>query len=165
MNARKIAGLAMAGAALAAVTACTVPTAGHPATRHTVPTARATHAPVATATPEARTPAPTATATPEATPRAPEATHAPDAQGRVDGGHKCVSAACEPLSLGSHGEEVAALQWNLNRVMGFHLAEDGDFGPQTDAALRAFQARVGITVDGVYGPQSEAAMAQTYAND
>ncbi len=35
-----------------------------------------------------------------------------------------------------------------------HLSVDGDFGPQTEGAVRRLQARAGITVDGVVGPET-----------
>jgi murein DD-endopeptidase MepM/ murein hydrolase activator NlpD len=51
-----------------------------------------------------------------------------------------------PLQLGSSGDLVAHVQ----RALG--VAADGIFGPQTDAAVRAYQARAGLAVDGVVGP-------------
>ena len=50
-----------------------------------------------------------------------------------------------PLQLGSEGELVAHVQ----RALG--VTADGVFGPQTDAAVRAYQARAGLQVDGVVG--------------
>jgi peptidoglycan hydrolase-like protein with peptidoglycan-binding domain len=44
------------------------------------------------------------------------------------------------------GEAVSRLQYAL------HLPTDGNFGPETEAAVRRLQARHGLTVDGVVGP-------------
>ena len=47
---------------------------------------------------------------------------------------------------GSSGDLVAHVQ----RALG--VTADGIFGPQTDAAVRAYQARAGLEVDGMVGP-------------
>ncbi len=58
------------------------------------------------------------------------------------------------LRLGSQGEDVAALQRAL-KALGFYTATvDGDFGPITEAAVKAFQRQAGITVDGIVGPET-----------
>ena len=67
------------------------------------------------------------------------------------------------LRRGSTGALVSALQRDLNTVTHSNLAVDGDFGPATEAALKAFQARFGIEVDGEYGPQSAAMMHSALA--
>lgn len=67
------------------------------------------------------------------------------------------------LRLGSKGAAVATLQSNLNTVMHSHLVVDGDFGPQTERAVRAFQTRYQLTVDGEYGPASAAVMKAALA--
>jgi peptidoglycan hydrolase-like protein with peptidoglycan-binding domain len=46
------------------------------------------------------------------------------------------------------GNAVARLQQAL------HLPVDGDFGPETEAAIRRLQARHGLTVDGIVGPET-----------
>ena len=67
------------------------------------------------------------------------------------------------LRQGSNGGRVRTLQQSLNRVLGANLDVDGDFGPATEEALKAFQARLHIDVDGEYGPQSAAAMRAALA--
>jgi peptidoglycan hydrolase-like protein with peptidoglycan-binding domain len=55
------------------------------------------------------------------------------------------------LSLGDRGPEVRELQQRLNGA-GASLRIDGDFGPATEAAVKAFQQANGLTVDGIVGP-------------
>lgn len=62
------------------------------------------------------------------------------------------------LRRGSKGAAVKTLQGNLNKVMGSKLVVDGDFGPATESAVKAFQKKYGLTVDGEYGPSSAAMM-------
>jgi len=51
-----------------------------------------------------------------------------------------------PHTEGNPGSAVAHLQAAL------HLKTDGEFGPQTEAAVRRLQARHGLSVDGIVGP-------------
>ncbi len=62
------------------------------------------------------------------------------------------------LQLGAAGPAVATLQQRLT-TLGFPVAIDGLFGYQTDQALRAFQASVGLVPDGVVGPATTQALA------
>lgn len=62
------------------------------------------------------------------------------------------------LRHGSKGEDVKALQ-NVLNALGFHAGpEDGDFGPRTEAAVKAFQRQAGVTVDGKVGPETWGAL-------
>jgi len=61
------------------------------------------------------------------------------------------------LRRGSRGEAVRALQTALTAA-GYALAADGVFGPATERAVRAFQARHGLFVDGIAGPATMAAL-------
>lgn len=55
------------------------------------------------------------------------------------------------LKRGATGEAVERLQRSLSAA-GHAVAADGEFGPRTDHAVRAFQAAHGLQVDGVVGP-------------
>jgi peptidoglycan hydrolase-like protein with peptidoglycan-binding domain len=58
------------------------------------------------------------------------------------------------LRAGSTGVAVRGLQRRLIAA-GFGIDDvDGRFGPQTEAALRAFQKRYELDVDGIAGPQT-----------
>jgi hypothetical protein len=61
------------------------------------------------------------------------------------------------LRQGASGPKVRDVQ-NALRVGGFPLQLDGEFGPATDRALRAFQAKHGLTADGVVGPKTWAVL-------
>src|SRR6266511_1823829 len=59
------------------------------------------------------------------------------------------------LKDGSTGSVVRQLQLCLNKVMRSGLEADGEFGPKTAAAVKAFQKKAGgLTVDGEYGPNT-----------
>jgi peptidoglycan hydrolase-like protein with peptidoglycan-binding domain len=57
------------------------------------------------------------------------------------------------ISYGSEGRQVQLLQQALGGIK-----VDGVFGPETEAAVRSFQASKGLTVDGVVGPLTSAAL-------
>lgn len=62
------------------------------------------------------------------------------------------------LKLGSSGPDVQALQQKL-KDLGFDPnGVDGNFGPGTDKAVRAFQQANGLGVDGIVGPGTQAAL-------
>jgi peptidoglycan hydrolase-like protein with peptidoglycan-binding domain len=52
---------------------------------------------------------------------------------------------------GAKEHPVPSLQYLL-RARGHTVNVDGDFGPKTDAAVRAFQSQKHLTVDGIVGP-------------
>jgi peptidoglycan hydrolase-like protein with peptidoglycan-binding domain len=66
------------------------------------------------------------------------------------------------LRKGDKGPAVAALQRGLT-TLGHAVSDDGDFGSRTEAAVRAFQSRAGITVDGAVGPQTKRAILDALA--
>ena len=94
-----------------------------------------------------RAPAPVA-APPAASP-APPAPAGPAAPATLTGS--------PPLKVGSKGSQVRTLQTLLNAT-GANLLVDGDFGPKTDAAVKAYQRARGLVVDGVVGPQTAASL-------
>jgi murein DD-endopeptidase MepM/ murein hydrolase activator NlpD len=68
-------------------------------------------------------------------------------------------AAGQPvLRRGSRGPAVGKLQAALTAA-GFPTVVDGDFGPATEAAVRALQGARGLVTDGVVGSQTWAALA------
>jgi putative chitinase len=56
------------------------------------------------------------------------------------------------LKVGSKGDMVKKMQ----KVLG--VATDGDFGPGTEKAVKAWQTKNGLTADGVVGPKTMAKM-------
>ncbi|MCU1677265.1 MAG: hypothetical protein JWM93_2023 [Frankiales bacterium] len=70
-----------------------------------------------------------------------------------------------PIKLGDRGPAVRDLQSRLINK-GFRCGPagaDGDFGPNTDAAVRRYQLRCGLHVDGVVGPLTWAALTRRTA--
>jgi peptidoglycan hydrolase-like protein with peptidoglycan-binding domain len=61
------------------------------------------------------------------------------------------------VKSGSNGHPVKTLQYLL-RERGHGVAADDVFGPQTEAAVKAFQAAHGLTPDGIVGPITWAAI-------
>jgi len=62
------------------------------------------------------------------------------------------------LKLGSSGPDVQALQQRLSDLGFDPNGLDGNFGPGTEKAVRAFQAANGLGVDGNVGPDTLAAL-------
>jgi peptidoglycan hydrolase-like protein with peptidoglycan-binding domain len=63
------------------------------------------------------------------------------------------------VSSGEEGRQVQLLQKALGSVK-----VDGVFGPETEAAVRSFQASRGLSVDGIVGPQTSAALRSQSAS-
>ena len=59
-------------------------------------------------------------------------------------------ASYTQVSYGSNGDAVKQLQTKLN-TMGYSLDVDGAFGAKTQAAVRDYQSKNGLTVDGIVG--------------
>jgi peptidoglycan hydrolase-like protein with peptidoglycan-binding domain len=73
------------------------------------------------------------------------------------------AASVLPFPLVRKGDQnhpVKTLQYLL-RARGHTVTVDGIFGPETDAAVRAFQQPRGLAVDGIVGPNTWGALIIT----
>ncbi len=66
-------------------------------------------------------------------------------------------ATYKSLGLGSQGDDVKKLQTELNKN-GANIAVDGSYGKETEAAVRAYQQKKGLTVDGSAGNQTQTSL-------
>jgi len=64
------------------------------------------------------------------------------------------------IRKGRKAHPVPSLQYHL-RARGHAVTVDGDFGPATDAAVRAYQEEQNLAVDGIVGPQTWQALVVT----
>lgn len=62
------------------------------------------------------------------------------------------------LRHGDKSQAVQQLQWALNAA-GAKLVPDGDFGDQTEKAVRTYQLKMGLVADGVAGEKTLAVLA------
>ena len=71
------------------------------------------------------------------------------------------------LKKGTTGSDVKTLQELLNQltIVTPALEVDGDFGSKTEAAVKAFQKKVGIKQDGIYGDETHKALMGAVADD
>jgi peptidoglycan hydrolase-like protein with peptidoglycan-binding domain len=84
------------------------------------------------------------------------------AGGNLDGGTPSLERVAQggaSLRRGMSGPSVEEGQ-QLLKDAGYNVAVDGHFGPQSDRAVRQFQADRGLTVDGKLGPQTLAALRE-----
>lgn len=71
------------------------------------------------------------------------------------------------LRLGTSGQDVITLQYLLNVAAEFNSAipapvQDGNFGPETQQSVAAFQIAAGLSPDGIVGPLTWRALYNTY---
>ena len=59
--------------------------------------------------------------------------------------------------VGDQGSDVAEIQGQL-ASLGYDVAADGDFGPATAEAVKAFQISRGLDADGLVGPSTYSAL-------
>jgi hypothetical protein len=69
-------------------------------------------------------------------------------------GGSTVTVTVPTIRRGAKGGWVKKCQAILAANMGQNIAADGDFGSQTDGAVRNVQTFFGLTVDGIVGPQT-----------
>ncbi|MFG6113749.1 NlpC/P60 family protein [Halobacillus sp. MO56] len=69
------------------------------------------------------------------------------------------------LDKGDRGQEVEALQTELEDQGYYTYNLDGIFGPITEDAVKDFQADQGLAVDGIAGPNTLAALNSTTDNE
>jgi N-acetylmuramoyl-L-alanine amidase len=67
------------------------------------------------------------------------------------------------LRAGDHNDAVRDVQERLTRC-GHSVTLDGSFGPETLAAVRAFQTARGLRVDGICGPETWGALIESGYN-
>lgn len=65
-------------------------------------------------------------------------------------GRTNVTSPSDNVRLGDKGDGVKQIQTAL-KAAGYKVTVDGDFGNQTDAAVRQFQKKNGLKVDGIVG--------------
>lgn len=96
-----------------------------------------------------------AIAAPVAVPPEPKATAVPTPAATPPKPATSVATQPEPyptLRLGDEGDAVSRLQQRLSKLGLYEGAADGSFGPLTETAVKAAQARFKLEVDGVVGP-------------
>jgi peptidoglycan hydrolase-like protein with peptidoglycan-binding domain len=76
---------------------------------------------------------------------------------------EAIEMALQPwpeVRRGDKAHPVPSLQYHL-RARGHTVTVDGDFGPRTEDAVRAFQKEKKLVVDGIVGPQTWQALVVT----
>lgn len=68
-----------------------------------------------------------------------------------------VLCGASAFRVGDQGSDVAEIQGQL-ASLGYDVAADGDFGPATAEAVKAFQVARGLDADGLVGPSTYTAL-------
>ena len=68
-----------------------------------------------------------------------------------------VLCGASAFRVGDQGSDVAEIQGQL-ASLGYDVAADGDFGPATAEAVKAFQISRGLAADGLVGPSTYSAL-------
>ncbi|MCB9641621.1 MAG: peptidoglycan-binding protein [Myxococcales bacterium] len=90
-------------------------------------------------------------------------TGAPRARSAASTGASRFTAPNTVLRSGAKGANVTKLQQRL-KELGYDPGPiDGSFGPKTDAAVKAFQRKSGLSQDGVVGPKTWSALEKAGA--
>ena len=66
-------------------------------------------------------------------------------------------ASASSFQIGDQGSDVAEIQGQL-ASLGYDVVADGDFGPATAEAVKAFQSANGLSADGLVGPSTYSAL-------
>ena len=66
-------------------------------------------------------------------------------------------AGASAFRIGDQGSDVAEIQGRL-ASLGYDVAADGDFGPATAEAVKAFQSAHGLEADGLVGSATYSAL-------
>ena len=81
--------------------------------------------------------------------------------GRQDGEDATGSIGAWPVVRRGHRDHPVRTLQHLLRARGQAVGVDGVFGPETEAAVRAFQTGKGLSADGIVGPQTWPALIVT----
>ncbi len=74
-----------------------------------------------------------------------------------------INIAYKTVSYGSSGNDVKKLQESLN-ANGYSLDVDGQFGSKTQAAVKDYQRKNGLSVDGIVGEKTWGALTSKKSN-